>query len=163
MTSQRDAFFYSLLEHARKDKDIIALTVDMHTWALDEWKKEIPDQYINVGIAEQNAINVAAGLAYEGKKPFILSIASFIIFRAFEQIRTNICINSLPVCIVGVGMGSDYIKAGETHCPIGDEIVIGSLPGIRILDALEPDEVGVLVDDILKDFKPTYVRTRRGS
>lgn len=161
MTSQRDAFFFQLFDHAKKDKDIVAITVDMHTWALDDWKKEIPKQYINVGIAEQNAINIAAGLAHEGKKPFILSIASFIIFRAFEQIRTNMCINQLPICIVGVGQDDDYWKAGKTHCPYGDTIVVRALDNIRVFDAPEPPEVGSLVDEILKDFKPTYVRTRR--
>ena len=103
MTELRDAFFYTLLDKAKKDKNVILLTADMGAFALKEFAEQVPNQFFNVGIAEQNMISVAAGLASKGKQVYCYSIASFLILRAFEQIKIDVCDMKSNVILVGVG------------------------------------------------------------
>ena len=87
----RDAFFDEVYELAAKDKDVIFISADADAFSLKRFKKELPEQFINVGVAEQNMALVATGLALAGKKVFIYSITPFIAMRCFEQIKVNIC------------------------------------------------------------------------
>ncbi len=87
----RDAFFDELYKEGSKNKNIIILSADMDAFSLRKFAKDYPDQYINVGVSEQNMINIAAGLALSGKTVFCYSIASFATLRCYEQIKVNLC------------------------------------------------------------------------
>lgn len=159
MTELRDAFFYTLLEKAKKDKDVILLTADMGAYALKDFAKEVPNQFFNVGIAEQNMVTVAAGLASKGKKVYCYSISSFLVLRAFEQIKVDICSMNSNVTLVGVGAGVEYSYDGSTHhCP-NDIGVLRTLPNIKILTPFDEDTIKIA----LEESGPTYIRLPKGN
>lgn len=128
----RDAFFDSLFTIAKKDKDLVLVTADTGAVCHDEFKKILPRQYINVGIAEQNMIGVAAGLAMLGKKVYVYAIAPFATMRCYEQIRVDLCCMDLPVNIIGIGAGFDYSTLGPTHHGTEDIALMRVLPGMEI-------------------------------
>ncbi len=104
----RDAFFTTLYHLAKKDKRIMLITSDTGAICHDEFKKDLKEQYINIGIAEQNMIGVAAGLAMSGKIVYVYAIIPFATMRCYEQIRVDLCCMDLPVNIVGICSGFDY-------------------------------------------------------
>jgi transketolase len=141
MTDLRDVFFYSLLERAKKDKDIVLLTADMGAFALRDFAQQLPYQFFNVGIAEQNMISVAAGLARKGKRVYCYAISSFLLLRAFEQLKIDVCNMKSCVILVGVGAGVDYSYDGSTHhCP-NDIGVLRTLPNMSIYVPFDEETV----------------------
>ena len=132
MKSQRDAFFDALYEKAINDKRIIVLTADCGAPALDRWQENIPDQFINVGIAEQNMVAVAMGLALSGKRPYCYAIIPFLTGRAYDQIRIA-CMMNLPIVFVGLGAGYSYDDSGPTHHGIDDIGLMRMLPNMEII------------------------------
>ena len=161
MESMRDAFWNRLYHLAKSDKDIIVLAADMGAPALDKFRNDLPEQFINVGIAEQNTISLAAGLAKEGKKVFAYAIAPFITLRCFEQIRVTIACMKLPVTLVGVGAGFSYDDSGPTHHAVEDISVIRSLPGMVIHNASDSVMAAELANLSCKLSVPNYVRLDR--
>jgi transketolase len=158
----RDAFFQEISNYALSDPDFIIITNDMEAFALEEFKSKHPDRFINSGVAEQNMVNVAAGLASAGKKVLIFGILSFISTRCFEQIKLNICGMNLPIIIVGIGPGLSFSFDGPTHHATNDITIMRQLPELRILNP--SDEVNALTSaKIALDFSsPTYVRLDKG-
>lgn len=130
--TQRDAFWTRLYEIARQNRHIVVIAADMGAPALDAFRRDLPGQFINAGIAEQNALLVAAGLAMEGKHPFVYAIAPFATFRILEMIRVENSIMGLPVTIVGVGAGFGYEDSGPTHHILEDLAILRALPNIVI-------------------------------
>lgn len=130
--SQRDAFWDRVYELAKEDKDIALVIADMGAPALDKFRTDFPDQYIDVGIAEQQAIAVSAGLALSGKKVFAYAIAPFISLRCYEHIRVDLASMNLPVTLVGVGAGVSYDDAGPTHHAVDDLSALRVLPNLKI-------------------------------
>nr|WP_321397855.1 transketolase C-terminal domain-containing protein [uncultured Desulfobacter sp.] len=131
---QRDAFFDKVYEYARKDRDVLVLVADMSAPSLDKFRADLPSQFINVGIAEQNAIQIASGLAFEGKKVISYAISPFITLRALEQIRVSNGIMGIPITIVGMGTGLSYANDGPTHHLIEDISIMRAIPNINILN-----------------------------
>lgn len=129
---QRDAFFDALYDIASKDKNVYLVSADMSAPSLDKFRKDLASQYINVGIAEQNAISLASGMALEGKKVYIYGIASFISTRCLEQIRISCGIMKIPLKIIGVGCGFSYEDSGPTHHIFEDISLIRAIPNITI-------------------------------
>ena len=107
----RDTIFLALLNKA-KNKNIYIVSVDYGSPVLDEFRKELPKQFINAGISEQNAVSVAAGLSSEGKIVYLYSILTFIVCRSLEQLRLDVCYNNFPINIIGVGPGFYMDKQG---------------------------------------------------
>lgn len=136
----RDAFFATLAELGARDERVVALTGDLGVGLFDPFAKAAPGRYLNVGIAEQNLVGVAAGLAYAGKRPFAYSIAPFLTSRAHEQIRVDVCMARAPVTLVGVGGGLAYGYLGPTHHAIEDLALMRALPSITILTPGDPAE-----------------------
>jgi transketolase len=130
--AQRDIFWNKVYDIARKDPDVIIISADMGAAALDKFRRDIPAQFVNVGIAEQNAITLAAGLVLTGKKVFAYAIAPFITLRCLEQIRVENAIMQIPITIVGVGVGFGYEDSGPTHHLIEDIAIMRAMPHIRI-------------------------------
>ena len=130
--TQRDAFWNKIYEMQKKDRDLIVISADMGAPALDQVRRDFPSQFINVGIAEQNAILIGSGLALLGKHVFAYAIAPFITLRCLEQIRVNCAIMKMPMTIVGVSAGFGYVDAGPTHHSTEDIAIMRSLPGMTI-------------------------------
>lgn len=158
----RDAFFDTLYEIALKDSNVILLVADMGAFSLEKFRKDLPDQYINVGIAEQNLVNVASGLAIGGKKVFIYAIAPFIIQRCYEQIKVNLSGMKLPITILGIGGGITYSNDGSTHHAVQDIANMRALPGMNIISPSDSVSFSRAAYDSYTSDYPTYVRLDKG-
>lgn len=131
----RTTFSKKLAEIARSDPRVLLLTGD-HGYALfDEFRKACPDQYINAGIAEQNMIGVAAGLARGGFKPYVYGLSAFVPIRVLEQIKIDLAHDSLPVVLIGDGAGFVYSHLGTSHQSTED---IAATRGIANLQVYSP-------------------------
>jgi transketolase len=155
---QRDAFFDRLYERAKEDKDVVLVVADMSAPALDKFRLEMPTQFINVGIAEQNAIQIASGLALAGKKVFAYAISPFITLRALEQIRVSNCIMGIPITIVGMGTGLSYENDGPTHHLIEDIAVMRAFPNMTIYNITDNVMATAVVDICCDSGGVDYVR-----
>src|SRR3972149_3068805 len=124
----RKIFSDSIEKAALRDEKIIFITGDLGFNAFENLQKSIGDRFINAGVAEQNMIGLAAGLAYKGYKVFCYSIAPFIVYRCLEQTRNDVCFHKLPVFIVGNGGGYGYGIMGSTHHALSDIACLAGLP-----------------------------------
>lgn len=129
----RQAFVRSLCELAADDERTVLLTGDLGYMVMEPFRDRFPKRFFNVGVAEQNMIGVATGLAEAGFRPWAYSIAPFAALRPFEFIRNGPVLHNLPVRIVGMGMGFDYGHAGPTHYAIEDVAALRALPGLAIV------------------------------
>ena len=154
----RKKFIETLIKLAKKDKDIYLLTGDLGFSLFEEFAKKFPERFIDCGVAEQNMAGLAAGLALEGKKPYIYSIIPFITFRCLEQIRNDICYQNLNVKIVGVGAGFSYGAEDFTHYAIEDISALRSFPNIIILSPADPIETKELILQSYLKKQPAYIR-----
>lgn len=130
--TQRDAFWIRVYELAKENRDVMVVSADMGAPALDRFRTDLPGQFVNTGIAEQNAIVIASGLAMKGKRPFVYAIAPFITLRCLEQIRVENGIMNIPITVVGVGAGFGYDDSGPTHHLTEDIAVMRSMPNVVI-------------------------------
>ena len=158
----RDAFFQEIANYALNDPDFIIITNDMDAFALAEFKSKYPERFINSGVAEQNMVNIAAGLASAGKKVLIFGILSFISTRCLEQIKLNICGMNLPVIIVGIGPGLSFSFDGPTHHATNDITIMRQLPELRILNPNDENTASAAATIALDFSAPTYVRLDKG-
>ena len=159
----RDAFFDELYELARKDKDLIFLTADMGAFSLKRFKKDMPRQYFNVGVAEQNMISVAAGLSLGGKNVFVYSIVPFVTLRCYEQIKIDFCCMNLPVTLVGIGAGVTYGGDGPTHHATHDIAVMRVLPEMTIVNPSDAALTRMSARFAYNNTTPTYIRIEKGT
>jgi transketolase len=154
----RKAFVKKLNELVLKDKNIYLLTGDLGFSVFDEFKEKFPDNYINIGLSEANMIGVAAGMAMCSKQVFVYSIIPFVTFRCLEQIRNDLCLQNLPVKIIGVGEGLSYGTSGPTHHSIEDIGVMSSLHNLIVISPGDPVEVEKIVEQSLYLNSPCYIR-----
>lgn len=129
----RKAFIDSLCKIAAEDERVILLTGDLGFMVMEPFRAQFPQRFINVGVAEQNMIGVATGLAEAGFIPYAYSIATFASLRPFEFIRNGPVLHRLPVRIVGMGMGFEYGHGGPTHYALEDVGALRTLPGLTIV------------------------------
>jgi transketolase len=161
--SQRDSFWSKVYEKARTDKDIVVISADMGAPALDRFRRHLGSQFVNVGIAEQNAITLAAGLALAGKKPFAYAIAPFITLRCLEQIRVEAAIMHIPITLVGVGAGFSYIESGPTHHLVEDLAIMRAMPNINIRSITDAVMAQYFAEQCCKEKSTVdYIRLDRG-
>lgn len=157
----RDFFFQSLFDEAKKNRNVILITADTGAICHDKFKKELSEQYINVGIAEQDMIGVAAGLTMSGKIVYVYAITPFATMRCYEQIRVDLCCMELPVSIVGIGAGLDYSTLGATHHGTEDIALMRLLPAMEIYSPSDNLTAGVLAKVDPQRNKPRYIRLDR--
>lgn len=158
----RDAFFDDLYEQAKQNKNVVFITADADAFSLEQFKLNLPEQFINVGVAEQNMMLVAAGLALSGKKVFVYSITPFVVYRSLEQIKVILCSMSLDVNIVGLGCGFSFAFDGPTHHAVND---IGVIRSISEMDVFSPcDELSsrYALKSCMESNGPTYIRLDKG-
>lgn len=158
----RDAFIEKLYERMFTDDSIFFVSADFGAPALDKLRADFAGRFINVGIAEQNLINVATGLALEGFKVYAYAIAPFITMRAYEQIRTSIAIlaqiRDININLIGVGAGLSYDVTGPTHHCLEDSCIMNVLPGFIIFSPSDPVLSEKFVDYTLQHSGPKYIR-----
>jgi transketolase len=154
----RNAFATALVEAAQVDPRIVLLTGD-HGYALfDEFRKTCPDQYINAGVAEQNMVGVAAGMAKGGFKPFVYGLSAFVPIRVLEQIKLDVCYEELPVVFIGDGAGVVYSSLGSSHQSTEDIAALRALPNIAIHSPADAYEMSICMQLALKEARPVYLR-----
>lgn len=160
--TMRDAFIGGLCDRMREDGSIFFLTADFGAPALDKLRLTYKDRFINVGIAEQNLINVAVGLALEGFTVYAYAIAPFISMRAYEQIRNSLSVMSefypLNVNMIGVGAGLSYPVSGPTHHCLEDISVMRTLPNIDVFSPSDWVLCDKFVDYSIENKNPKYLR-----
>lgn len=157
----RDFFFKSLFNEAKKNKDLILITADTGAICHDDFKEKLNKQYINVGIAEQNMVGLAAGLSLSGKLVYIYGIIPFVTMRCYEQIRVDLCCMNLPVNIVGVGAGFDYSTLGATHHGTEDIALMRALPRMTVYSPADGLMANLLAKGGNQQIGPSYIRLDR--
>ena len=158
MSFLRTAFIDTLRELARIDDRIFLLTADMGYSVFETFRDEFPDRFLNTGIAEQNTIGVAAGLASRGKIVFVYSIIPFVTMRCFEQVRLDLAYNFMNVKLVGVGAGLTYGPLGSSHHALEDIAIMRSLPDMTVLCPGDPIETRELIKRSFEYEGPVYIR-----
>ncbi|MBI2870515.1 MAG: 1-deoxy-D-xylulose-5-phosphate synthase [Candidatus Omnitrophica bacterium] len=158
----RDAFFDEVYTIGGQDKDFVFLTDDMDAFSLRRFKQDFPSQFVNIGVAEQNMINLAAGLSLCGKKVFVYGIASYVTLRCFEQIKVNLCSMNIPVTIIGVGAGFSFSFDGPTHHGTQDIAVMRTLPEITLYNPSDSSAASRCAWLAYEGKGPVYVRLEKG-
>lgn len=154
----RFVFVKELIRYAKKNKNVYLVTSDLGYRAFEDFKSHFPKRFINVGVAENNMVGIAAGLALTGKKVFVYSILPFLVFRSLEQIRNNICHNNLDVTLVGAGGGFSYGPQGVSHNTSEDISIIRSLPNINVFNPGSRLEINQIMKIIFKNKRPSFLR-----
>jgi transketolase len=154
----RDAVFGSIEKVMKNDSSAVILTNDMGAIGLDRIATFASERVINVGITEQNMMSVASGLALNGRTVFVYGIISHIIFRALEQIKLDICVQNLPVILVGVGSGLAYGVDGPTHHGTEDVSVLRVLPNITIYNPSDCMSAAYSIDAAYQTRTPCFIR-----
>jgi transketolase len=155
----RDQFARTLHEIAQTTPDVFIVVADISPAAsMAPFRAEFPDRFINVGVAEQSMIGLCAGLALRGCRPFAYTIATFSIYRPFEQVRDDICYHNLPVTIVGIGGGVSYSTLGGTHHAQEDVAVMSALPNMTVLAPCDPGETADATRAAVERRGPVYLR-----
>jgi transketolase len=151
-------FIKRLMEYASNNRDVILMTGDLGFSHFEVFIDKFPNQYFNAGIAEQNMIGVAAGLALNGKKVFVYSIAPFVTARCFEQIKLDLCYHKLNVILIGAGGGLCYSKSGATHQAFEDIGILRTLPNMTVLCPGDISELDACFDYAINCKGPVYIR-----
>ena len=154
----RNDFIRKLLGRAKDDSKIILLTGDLGFGLFDNFERELPDQYLNVGISEQNMIGIAAGLAIDGFKVFCYSIGNFSFMRCLEQIRNDVCYHNLDVNIISSGPGFSYGALGFTHHATEDISIMRAIPNVSVLSPATENEADQALNKMLNFDNPAYCR-----
>lgn len=162
--TNRQAICDTLLEAAKEDPNIVVLCSDSRGSAsLTPFAKAYPEQFIEVGIAEQNLVSVAAGLASCGKKTFAASPASFLSTRSYEQAKIDVAYSNTNVTLVGISGGISYGALGMSHHSCQDIAAFCALPDMRVYLPSDRFQTAELIRALLKDEKPAYVRVSRSA
>lgn len=154
----RAALIDALSSLAERDPRVLLLTGDLGFMFLERFRDRFPDRFINAGVAEQNMLGVATGLAKEGFVPFVYSIAPFALLRPFEFIRNGPVMHRLPVRIVGVGGGFEYGVAGPSHFMLEDLALTAALPAMTVVSPADATQVAPIIEQTKDLTGPLYLR-----
>jgi len=158
----RHAFVDSLVELAERDESVVLLTGDLGYSVLEPFADRHPERFFNVGVAEQNLIGLATGLASFGFKPFAYSIATFASMRAYEFVRNGPVLHDLPVRVVGVGEGFDYGPNGATHFPLEDVALMRAQPRLAVVAPADLAQARSAVLALADLPGPAYLKLGKG-
>lgn len=160
----RTAFTRTLLELAREDKSIFAIATDSRgSVTLTDFADELPGQFVECGIAEQDAIGISAGLANGGVRPFVCGPACFYSLRSAEQVKVDVAYSHMNVKIIGVSGGVSYGALGSTHHATQDIALMRAIPGLEIFLPADGPQMEALTKYLAKSDEPAYVRMGRGA
>jgi transketolase len=158
VTAMRAEFAQAMIALFQKRQDLVFITGDVGYMALEGVAQAYGERFINAGIAEQNQVSVAAGLAHEGHLPWVYSSAPFTVLRPYEQIRNDVCLHKLPVKLVGNGGGYGFGIMGATHHALEDLGAMRVLPNMRIYMPVTAADVAHAVGMMAEDPLPNYLR-----
>jgi transketolase len=159
----RNAFINTILDACAAREDIFILSGDAGLGVFDRFKVEYPERFRNMGVAEQNTISFAAGLAMTGFRVIVYNIAPFVLYRCYEQVRNDICYQELPVVLVGTGSGITYAPMGMSHYAVEDLGLVQTLPNLTTISPMDPVEARAAAGFALESAGPVYVRlAKRG-
>ena len=154
----RDEFARTMVALGQRRSDLVFITGDVGYLAVEEIARTYGERFINAGISEQNMVSLAAGLAHEGNLPWVYSIAPFVAFRPYEQIRLDVCLHKLPVKLVGNGGGYGYGIMGATHHALEDVGAMRVLPNMRLYLPVTAADIAPVVEAMAQDPLPNYLR-----
>ncbi len=150
----RNAF----VETLTANKDVFVITGDNGAGLFDDFKKNHPDRFLNMGIAEQNIASFSAGLSLSGYRVCMFNIIPFLLYRAYEQIRNDICYQKVPIILAGIGSGITYAPQGMTHYAVEDIGIAQTLPNLTIISPADQMEARASAEYALEANFPVYVR-----
>jgi len=154
----RTAFIKELFELAKVDERIVLITGDLGFGVVTPFMEQLPCQFLNAGVAEQNMTGMAAGMAMSGKIVFTYSIANFPTMRCLEQVRNDVCYHNANVKVVSIGGGFTYGAMGATHHAVEDLAVMRALPGLTVVAPGDPTEARAATRAIVAYQGPCYLR-----
>ena len=154
----RREFVHRLVDLAREDERIVLLTGDLGFAALEPFAEAYPDRFFNAGVAEQNMIGVATGLAEAGFTPYTYSISTFASMRPYEFIRNGPVLHDLPIRVVGIGEGVDYGHNGPTHYALEDVALMRAQPGLAVVVPAEDAHLCSMLPEVQALPGPAYIR-----
>ena len=153
-----------LIEAGKKDKDVVALCSDSRGSAsFTPFAKELPEQFVETGIAEQNLVSISAGLAKCGKKPYAASPACFLSTRSYEQCKVDVAYSNTNVKLIGISGGVSYGALGMSHHSAQDIAAMCAVPNMRVYLPSDRLQTELLTRELLKDEKPAYIRVGRNA
>ena len=162
--ANRQVICDTLMELAKNDKDIMVIACDSRGSAsMGNFANEYPEQFVEVGIAEQNAVGIAAGLATCGKKPYVVSPASFISMRSAEQVKVDVAYSNTNVKLIGISGGVSYGALGMTHHSLQDIAVMRAIPNLSIIFPTDRFETKKMIEALNKYEGPVYIRIGRNA
>ncbi len=159
----RNEFIKKLIELAKVDQRIVLLTADLGFSVVEEFAKNFPDRFYNVGVSEQNMIGLATGLAKDGFIPFVYSIAPFVLLRPFEFVRNGPVFHRLPVRFVGIGCGFEYGTLGSTHHLLEDIALVRSQPEFMYVAPSNDTQTPQALEKTYQAAGPIFYRVGKGS
>lgn len=158
---QRDEFISEIYKHAKKNKKIYFLSADFGAPALDNFRFKLKEQFLHLGICEQNMVDFACGMALEKNKVYIYAMAPFLALRCLEQHKTATCLMNANVCSIVTGIGLSYANSGPTHYSTEDFACLRSLSNCSIFTASDPITSKLIARQSLKINSPVFVRLDR--
>ncbi len=159
----RNTFINKILQECEKKDNIFIISGDAGYGVFDDFQKKYPNRFLNLGVAEQNMISFAAGMALSGFKVIVYNIIPFVLYRCYEQVRNDICYQNLPVVLVGIGSGVTYSPQGMTHYSVEDIGLCQTLPNLEVFSPIDPIEAKLCAEYSLTTDNPIYVRlAKRG-
>ncbi len=158
----RDALFDQLVVAAEKDPNIFVISCDQGALGFSRLREKYPSRCFNLGISEQTAIDMAAGLALQGMKPFVYAITNFVSLRCFEQISVNLGAMKLPVVLIASGAGLTYSSDGPTHHSLQDIALMRTIPYMQIFNPSDAATTAAAMQSALTSDKPCYIRLEKG-
>src|SRR5271167_4543332 len=147
---------------AKEDPRVVFIGSDLSPGLLDEMKREMPERWFMEGIAEQNVVGMAAGMAMEGLIPYANTIATFFARRSYEHVALDCCLHNVPVRLISNGGGLVYAPLGPTHLAIEDIAIMRALPNMTVVACCDADEMKRFMDKTLDWPGPIYIRLAKG-
>lgn len=154
----QSAYIGKIMELAERDNNVLHILADSGTGYDEMFRKNFPGQFYNFGISEENMVAAAAGMATVGKIPFVYTAGAFLVYRAMEFIRNDVCFQNLNVKITGMGSGLAWSSLGPTHHTTEDVAVLRAIPNLVILSPATPVQVEESIEAAYKHIGPVYIR-----
>jgi transketolase len=159
----RREFVDALVDIAERDERVVLLTGDLGFAALEPFFERFPDRFFNAGVAEQNMVGMATGLAEAGYTPYVYSISTFASMRGYEFIRNGPVLHNLPVRVVGIGEGPDYSHNGITHYALEDVALMRAQPSLTLVNPASSGQVRPMLNAVQETTGPAYIRLSKVS
>src|SRR5437879_842384 len=158
----RKACLDAVYKLAKQDPRVVFIGSDLSPGLLGEMRREMPERWFMEGVAEQNVVGMAAGMAMEGLVPYASTIATFFTRRSFEQVAIDCCLHNVPVRLVSNGGGLVYAPLGPTHLAIEDIAIMRALPNMTVVACCDAEEMKRFMDQTLDWPGPIYIRLAKG-